>query len=167
MQEIADEMGILKGSLYHYVRTKEDLLWMVVEPPLRELVRNVEVILGDKDVPVIERLAQGMEAHARSFEVHYPHMFVITRENGETLSAKRRSEFDELRNRYFTLWKSTIAAGRRTGELRDDVDLRTTVQAIFGMLNWMSRWFKPSRRASARQVARDFAAILAEGLARG
>jgi AcrR family transcriptional regulator len=165
MQEIADEMGILKGSVYHYVRTKEDLLWMVVEPPLRELVDTARRILEDESIPVVDRLGQAMEAHARSFEVHYPHMFVITRENGETLSPKRREEFDAMRDEYFKIWRAAVLQGRRSGELRDDTDVRNTVQAIFGMLNWMSRWFTPGRRSSAGDVARDFATILARGIA--
>lgn len=165
MQEIADEMGILKGSVYHYVKTKEDLLWLVVEPPLRELVQTARTILTDDSVPLFERLHRAMEAHARSFEVHYPHMFVITRENGDTLSPARRKEFDELRNEYFKIWKAAIVKGRKSGEVRSDLDVRTTVQAVFGMLNWMFRWFTPGQGANAKDVARTFADLLARGLA--
>lgn len=164
MQEIAAEMGILKGSVYHYVRTKEDLLWMVVAPPLRELVDAARTILRDDERPLSERLASAMEAHARSFELHHPHMFVITRENGQTLSPARRKEFDDLQAEYFRIWKAAIMEGRKSGEVRDDLDVRTTVEAIFGMLNWMSRWFKPGPRTDAREVARDFATIIASGI---
>jgi AcrR family transcriptional regulator len=164
MQEIADEMGILKGSVYHYVKTKEDLLWMVVEPPLRELVDTARVILDEPDVPLVERLHRAMEAHAKSFEGHYPHMFVITRENGDTLSPARRKDFNALRAEYFRLFETAIAKGQETGELRSDIEPRLVVQAIFGMLNWMFRWFKPRSQTSATDVADAFGAILAGGI---
>lgn len=31
VQDVADELGILKGSLYHYIDTKEDLLYRLFE----------------------------------------------------------------------------------------------------------------------------------------
>jgi AcrR family transcriptional regulator len=164
MQEIADRMGILKGSVYHYVRTKEDLLWMVVEPPLRELVETAQKILGETSRPLKDRLAAAMETHAESFEAHYPHMFVMTRENGETLSDKRRADLDALRRTYFQLWRKTIVAGQKSGELNPDLEPSVVVHGIFGMLNWMFRWFRPGGRMPARDVADEFARIVIEGL---
>lgn len=164
MQEIADRMGILKGSLYHYVRTKEDLLWVVMEPPLRELVEGAQEILGDEATPLPDRLVAVMQAHAESFEAHYPHMFVMTRENGDTLSEQRRKDLDSLRRRYTKLLRDTIVEGQKSGALRDDIDPAIAVHAIFGMLNWMFRWFTPGGRLKARDAARQFAAIAIDGL---
>lgn len=164
MQEIADRMGILKGSLYHYVKTKEDLLWVVMEPPLRELVETAQAILGDTSVPLSERLIGVMESHAASFEANYPHMFVMTRENGDTLSEQRRKDLDSLRRQYFKLLRDTIVAGQKSGDLRQDIDPSIAVHGIFGMLNWMFRWFTPGGRMKARDVARQFASIVIAGL---
>jgi AcrR family transcriptional regulator len=164
MQEIADRMGILKGSVYHYVRSKEDLLWMVVEPPLRQLVETAQKILGETSRPLSERLYAAMESHAESFEAHYPHMFVMTRENGETLSDKRREDLDALRRKYFQLWRKAIVAGQKAGELRDDIDPSVAVHGIFGMLNWMFRWFHPGGRMAAKDVAHQFGSVVIDGL---
>lgn len=164
MQDIADEMGILKGSVYHYVRTKEDLLWMVVAPPLRELVDQATVVLNAPGRSVEERLRDAIHAHARSFETHYPHMFVIIRENGETLSPKRRREFDAMRDEYMSLWLQTISGGVHSGELRGDLDARLAVHAVFGMLNWMFRWFTLGRRLTPDAVAEEFAGIFMRGI---
>ena len=43
VQDIADELGILKGSLYHYIKTKEDLLFRIFE----EVHKEVEAILEE------------------------------------------------------------------------------------------------------------------------
>lgn len=164
MQEIADRMGILKGSLYHYVKTKEDLLWVVMEPLLREMVDRAREILSDSAVPLSDRLVAVMEMHAESFEANYPHMFVMTRENGDTLSEQRRKDLDSLRRQYFKVLRDTIVAGQKAGELRDDIDPSIAVHAIFGMLNWMFRWFSPGGRMKARDVAHQFADIAIAGL---
>lgn len=164
MQEIADEMGILKGSVYHYVKTKEDLLWMVAEPVLLDLVGRAQEILGDSDTPLPDRLTAAMAAHAVCFEDHFPHMFVMTRENGETLSEKRREDLDGLRRKYFQIWREAIVEGQEGGVVRDDIEPSIAVHGIFGMINWMFRWFRPGGRLSARDVASQFALIAIEGL---
>ena len=165
MQEIADEMGILKGSLYHYVRTKEDLLWMIMEPRLRALTESVAAILNDTSVPLRDRIAQAIEAHALSFEQDAPHMFVITRESGDTLSDERRAELRKLRDGYQRVWKKAIASGIESGELKSELDANVAVEAIFGMVNWMHRWFTPSRRTNATDIARQFSIIAVDGMA--
>lgn len=164
MQDIADEMGILKGSVYHYVRTKEDLLWMVVERPLRDLVRDVEKILTDESIPLGDRMMKAMEQHARSFEVDYPYMFVIVAETGDALAPARRRAFRELQARYTTIWEHALEAGVKDRTLRADLDVRIACQAIFGMLNWMFRWFKPGQSLSATEAASTFGTILLQGI---
>lgn len=164
MQDIADRMGILKGSLYHYVRTKEDLLWGVMEPPLRELVGTAAVLLTDESMLLSDRLVAIMRAHAESFEDNYPHMFVMTRENGETLSEKRRKDLDGLRRQYFTLYRRAIISGQESGEFRKDLDPAIVVHGIFGMLNWMFRWFTPKKRMRAGDIADQFARMVIAGL---
>lgn len=166
MQEIADEMGILKGSVYHYVKTKEDLLWMVVEPVLTGLVERARDILTGS-APIDERLTEAMISHATSFEDNYPQMFVMTRENGETLSPARREEIDALRREYFHLWRSSIVEGQERGEIRSDVEPSLIVHCIFGMLNWMFRWFHLGGSSSAREVAEKYARIAIDGLRPG
>src|SRR4030095_6756503 len=37
VQDIADEVGILKGSLYHHVKSKEDLLYLMVKEPIAQI----------------------------------------------------------------------------------------------------------------------------------
>jgi AcrR family transcriptional regulator len=164
MQEIADEMGILKGSVYHYVRTKEDLLWMIVEPRFTELVNNARAIVEQHDRPVLERVRLALEAHAHSYDVHYPYMFVTTREDGSTISPKRQRRFEDLQHEYYQLWKDMIEEGVVNGELRSDLDTSTVVHAMFGMLNWMFRWFRQDGPMSAEDVGGTFASIAAAGL---
>jgi AcrR family transcriptional regulator len=164
MQEIADEMGILKGSLYHYVATKEDLLWMIVQSPLQELLDDVEGALSDKSTPVSARIRRAVTIHCESFDRHHPHMSVITREYGETLSPALREQISAMRAEYYTAWKKAIAAGQRSGDLRSDIDSGIATEAILGMVNWMFRWYKPGGRLTAAKVADQFAEVLERGL---
>jgi AcrR family transcriptional regulator len=163
MQDIADAVGLLKGSVYHYIRTKEDLLWAILEPSLRTLVDNARDILQD-DAPLTDRIRRAIAAHAQSFAVNQPHMSVLTQVSGSTLSAPRRRAYAELRTEYEALWREAIASGVASGELRSDVAPDVAVLAILGMLNWMFRWFRVDGEFSADEIAANFGTIVVDGL---
>jgi AcrR family transcriptional regulator len=166
MQDIADDMGLLKGSIYHYIKTKEDLLWIIMEPALVDLVATARAILNDEELRITERLALAMRAHGQTFEENFPHMFVLTRENGETLSPERQEKFQQLRAEYFVLWRDAVAEGIERKELRAGLDPRIVVHGIFGMLNWMFRWFDIEGELPAGAVADQFADMALSGLVR-
>src|SRR5262245_22868821 len=42
MSDIAEKVGILPGSLYHYIDSKDDLLFTIVDRAHRELIERVE-----------------------------------------------------------------------------------------------------------------------------
>ena len=44
VRDIADEVGILKGSLYHHFDSKEDLLYLVVKEPIAQMYRTISEI---------------------------------------------------------------------------------------------------------------------------
>lgn len=163
VQEIADEMGILKGSVYHYVKTKQDLLWMVMKPLLTRFVEEAEEIFAAEE-DLSDRIRRAMVNHAKSFEENSPHMFVMTRENGDTLSSERRNELEALRTRYYEVWRQAIAEGQSKRLFRKDIDPALAVHGILGMLNWMFRWFKLGGRLSADDVANQFADIVLDGM---
>ena len=44
VRDIADEVGILKGSLYHHFDSKEELLYLVVKEPIAQMYRTINEI---------------------------------------------------------------------------------------------------------------------------
>lgn len=163
MQQIADEIGILKGSLYHYVRSKEDLLWLIVEPNLRATHGEVKDILQAGSEPLVERIRRAIEAHMSRFE-DGTHMYVIARETGSSLTPKRYAAYTKMREDYGRLWHEAIQLGIDRGEVRADLDVRIAVHGILGMINWTSRWLPAQRDGSGRTGAVQFSRLVAEGI---
>src|SRR5829696_10388529 len=56
VQDVADELGILKGSLYHYIDTKEDLLFRLLQETHDEIYKILEEVSAMEDLPPLERL---------------------------------------------------------------------------------------------------------------
>jgi AcrR family transcriptional regulator len=164
VQDIADAMGILKGSLYHYIESKEDLLWMIVESPLTDLVDGARRIAADSAGTAADRLVRMGEAHGSYFDLHHPHMFVITQESGSTLSPNRRRALQTMQREYTDLWESVLTEGVRRRELRKDLDVSLAAFGILGALNWMFRWFIPGGLRSGAEVGRTMVGDYVQGL---
>ena len=52
IQDVADAVGILKGSLYYYIDTKQDLLFGIIDEVHRDTLRSLEewvAVDGDAD----------------------------------------------------------------------------------------------------------------------
>src|SRR3981081_4952479 len=63
MRDIASEVGINKGSLYSYIRSKEDLLIPVFEQAMAVLLAQIEQINADASLGPMERLKRAIHAH--------------------------------------------------------------------------------------------------------
>ena len=51
VRDIAESVGLLKGSLYHYIRSKEELLARLFEGALEDTVDDLERIASRKGTP--------------------------------------------------------------------------------------------------------------------
>lgn len=166
-EDIANEVGMLKGSLYYYIEKKEDLLYAVVEPPVRGMVRDLQEIAamscraGEK----VERL---IASHLEYFDAHYPHIFVYLQEiaQGDALrpSAGAGAELHRLGKQYRELVERIIAEGALQGEFDAGLDPRLATFGLLGMCNWMHKWFRPGGRLKSSDIAHTFVAILLNGL---
>ena len=162
MQDIADAVGILKGSLYHHFESKEEVLYLIVKEPRARLYQTVGDIVAD-DLPAGQKLQRAILAHLEAFDAHYPHLFVYLREREEM---KRR--FRGLSPKeYEHHWQQILREGVKSGEFRADLDVHVASYGVLGMLNWLYRWYDPRGRLSVREIAAQFSTMALAGLTAG
>ncbi len=162
MQNIADELGILKGGLYHYVGSKEDLLYYVIESPHREaldLVRECQAMGGD----VVTRLAALVRGQVLKLTKNYIHWHIFLNDY-ESLNEEQKRHLVEERKTYQGYLRSLIEEGQAQGSFRADLDPPLVSLAILGMVNWASRWYRPDERRTPDEIADEFVALVFKGL---
>lgn len=162
LQEIADRLGILKGSLYHYIESKENLLLEVVQQVYdggHEIIRRHAEAAG----PVPERLRGLMVDQVIYFvnnatssavylhELHRPPQVVQER------LVRKEPGYQEL-------LRSLLDEGRATGSVRTEVDPGLAALHVLGSLNWMYRWYRPRGRLTPTRIGGQFADVLLDGL---
>jgi AcrR family transcriptional regulator len=163
VQDIADAVGILKGSLYHHVKSKEDLLYLIVEQPIARIYETMsEIVAGD--LPAPEKLRRAILAHLDAFDRHYPHLFVYLHER-EEMKRRFRERFKLSPKQYEQCWQQILREGVKSGAFRPDLDVHVVSYGLLGMLNWLYKWYDPRGRLGVREVADQFSALALGGLA--
>lgn len=161
MEDIADAVGIRKPSLYHYFKSKEDILISIHEEFLRVLLdrldRRAELVVSPKQ-QLLEVIADILEL----METHRGHVRVFFEHHGE-LTGARADEIRLKRDRYRERVESMMRAGIQTGEFRP-VDVRLSSLALFGMCNWAYQWYRPNQTLRGREIAYVFWDIFISGI---
>ena len=161
-RDIAAAVGIQQATLYYYVSSKEELLYLVVREPILRLYEQVENILI-ASCSARTKLERAIGAHLAAFDDNYPHMFVFVQELGTVV----RSLPEKLRDfpgRYQRLWEEIIRQGMSAGALRPDLDVAATALMILGMCNWMYRWYRKGGRLDTATLARLYASAILDGI---
>jgi AcrR family transcriptional regulator len=161
-RDIAAVVGIQQASLYYYISSKEELLYLVVREPIMRLYAQVEAIVK-AEWPARVKIERGVQAHMAAFDESYPHMFVFLQELPNVLQALQ-DKVRDLPKRYQRLWEEILRQGMATGELRADLDVTTTTFMILGMCNWTFRWYRKSGSLDMEALARQYASAVLDGL---
>jgi AcrR family transcriptional regulator len=164
LEDIAAAVGMLKGSLYYYIRSKEELLYLVVRDPIRQAYNKLEEIVTSP-APVHVKIAQAIANHMTLFHQHYPHIAVYLHDYHHLMQQLQKNVIETPKH-YQRLWATLLQQGVDTEELRPDLDVKVTGYAILGMCNWVYRWYNPHGTLSAEEVAAVFTKLVLEGLTR-
>lgn len=160
MGEIAQRLGMTKGSLYYYFSSKDDLLYQC---HMRCVEVSLEALRASHalDLPADVRLKQVLVAHIRAITEEVYGAVLLT--DIESLSPRRRQRYVAQRDRFEEGVRAMIEEGIHAGRFRK-VDVRIASFAILGGINWISKWYDPQGEWSSTELAERFAEFLVSGL---
>lgn len=163
VRDIAESVGLLKGSLYHYIRSKEDLLARLFEGALEETVRELEEIAA-RDASATERLSEMVRVYVRSVTANLDAVGLYLRE-WRALPPPQLSRLRARRRAMRTLFETVLADGQRRREFAA-ADAKISALSILGMCNWIYEWYRPRGRLRPEQLAEELAARAVRSVAR-
>jgi AcrR family transcriptional regulator len=163
MQQIADDVGLLKGSLYHHYQSKQEILFEITRGPLEELVQQVTSIAATSMTPR-KKVGEAIRSHIASLDRSYPHLMVVTAETDDALPAGIRNDIARLRREYQAVWEAIVAEGLADESFRSPGSAGVLVNLILGSINWMHRWYVPDGALSADEVSAVLSAMVLHGI---
>jgi AcrR family transcriptional regulator len=138
--DLAEAMGVQKGSLYAHIQSKADLLWEVARDGAAAFHAALDGV--PDDLPATEKIRLGLRAHLRVVAEQLDVATVFIRE-WRYLEGERRDEFVAERRRYEERFRSLFREGRELGELRTDLDDATATLLALSAANWAYTWIRP------------------------
>jgi TetR/AcrR family fatty acid metabolism transcriptional regulator len=128
--DIANEAGVAHGLLYHYFRSKEEVLETIFRETWSILVRETERI-EVSGVPFREQLRRFARIYLGSWLVTPELVRVLVREVGRSPEVGER--VDEIRGLFLAL-RRIVESARDRGEVRADVAVGFAATAFYGAL---------------------------------
>ncbi len=162
MRDIAAEVGINKGSLYSYIRSKEDLLIPFFERAMGLLLVEIEAISANQSLTPTERLKRAIKAHILNVTENLDILTVYLSE-WRQLTADSLTTVRQQRERYAALFLAIIEDGIKRGDFRA-LDPRISALGMIGMCNYLFRWYRPDGRLEPEQIADDLTDMLLHGV---
>jgi AcrR family transcriptional regulator len=157
------ENDLGKGALYHYIRSKEELLAAIHDRVMDEVMLGADRVAAAGGSPS-EQLAMLGDELLDVIHRYPDHVWVFLHEF-PALTGERAAQFRERRREYERRVEAVLQAGVDSGEFRD-LEPRLTAMAWLGMHNYTYLWLKTGGTLSARDVAKPFAEIFMRGIAR-
>lgn len=157
---LAARLGLSKSALYHHYPSKEALL----EVALEEAIGSLEEVLrefGAQAGTAGERLDYVLRAAVRVLVDKLPYVTLLLRVRGnsdiERAAVERRRAFD----RDVT---ELVRGAQAEGTVRADIDASLATRLLFGMINSIVEWYRPTGAEGAAELADDVLAVALDGL---
>jgi AcrR family transcriptional regulator len=161
MREIAAELGMNQSSLYHYFKSKEDVLFKLMNDAIDDVLAILKDICA-ADLPAEDRLKKVLGFYTRYYAGDQERLILLVNEMN-SLNKKHRHILVDKQRQYVHLIKSILkelAGQRKLKEIHPSV----ATFAFFGMVHYTIKWYQKNGSVSLDDLADEFVKIFTKGI---
>ena len=161
LRELAADVGILPGSLYNHIKTKQDLLFTLVRDHMTDLLENLEAALAGHDDPAAA-LAAFVRLHV-TYHMERRYEVYIANSELRSLEPENRAAIVAMRQAYEVRLIDILDRGIASGGFQV-ADTRVGAFAIIAMLTGICTWYRPDGPLSPEQIVSLHTDLVIRGL---
>jgi AcrR family transcriptional regulator len=162
VQQIVDRAAVTKGAMYHYFRSKDDLLYEIYHGLIQDQLAGLDRILARR-LPLPQTLREVIADLVVTTAAHLVEAAVFGREMHK-LAGERMAELRAARRRYHEAFRDLVAQGQHTGLFGGAASAETVTLMVFGIVNQLPQWYRPEGPTSPNQLADEIATFVLKGL---
>jgi TetR/AcrR family transcriptional regulator, cholesterol catabolism regulator len=161
MADIANALDVQKPSLYHHVKSKQEILLALLDRALDMLTEHIAAI-SSQNIPADKKLRQMIRGYLSALADNADLTAVLLFEH-RSLDKKTHTRHVPHRDKFEALWRDVLNEGIRTKtfELKDPA---LAVRALMGVMNWTLTWYQPNGGKSIEQIADEYSDFMLKGL---
>ena len=161
MRDISRATNVSLAGLYHYCRSKEELLFLIQDNCFGRVLERLEQRLQDVEDP-IAKLGIFIENHLSFFAANMAEMKVLSHE-AESLRGDLYTHVSTRKDNYTKLARKILREVQQTGNSKDPIDLTVATYALFGMMNWIYNWYDPQGKLKVSDLADNVMKLFLNG----
>lgn len=163
IQDVADHVGVLKGSLYYYIDSKEDLLFRIFDESHRQAMVIIEETAALEASSALDRLAAFFERWLLWYLRHLERVSLYFNE-WRYLTGARRETVIEQRKFYEKFVRDLIIEAQAEGSVPTEVNPKLATFFLLGAINAVPTWYRANGPDRPEQIAETYRQMVLSSL---
>lgn len=161
MNDLANEMGLSKSAIYHYFRSKEEILVEIYERTITDATNELSKG-ANSDKSTIDKLQEIIKNQIECIIIEkQPMMKTFFQEEGQ-LPEKFFKSIKKRKREFNRLVEDIFIEGISEGVFKKG-DPALFVNAFLGMCLWVYRWYRPNSKYTPEDISKYFINLIEEG----
>lgn len=157
-RDIAAAAGMQSGSPFYHFKTKQALLFAVMEEGMRSALERQRVVVAAMEgLEAEEQLRRLVRNHLEVLLGTGSDFYPVMLYEARSITPRQRATLASLKSEYEGVWDPVLRVLHREGRLQADVKLARLL--VFGALNWSVQWFDRRKEASLEDLAQAALAL--------
>jgi AcrR family transcriptional regulator len=165
IQDIADEVGVLKGSLYYYFQSKEELLFRIFDESHEQASKIRDDVLALGASP-LETLRRYFEGYCLWYLRNMERVALYSRE-WKSLTGERLEQVRQQRRSYDEFIMGLIGKAKAAGEVPENVNEKYATFFVLGAVNGIPDWYRSNLPGKPEAIAATYGELLIATLTGG
>ncbi len=161
MRDISRATNVSLAGLYHYCKSKEELLFLIQDNCFGRVLQRLEQRLEAVADP-ITKLGIFIENHLSFFAANMSEMKVLSHE-AESLGGDLYAHVSTQKDKYTKLARQILREVQETQSTQEPIDLTVATYALFGMMNWIYNWYDPRGKLNVSDLASNVMRLFLNG----
>lgn len=161
MSDIAEALNVQKPSLYHHVKSKQEILLALLDRALAMLTEHIAAI-ASQNLPADQKLKLMIRGYLAGLAENADLTSVLLFEH-RSLDKKSHIRHVPHRDKFEGLWRDVLNEGVQK-KVFDLKDTGLAVRALMGVMNWTLTWYSPNGEKSIEQIADEYSDFMLKGM---
>jgi AcrR family transcriptional regulator len=161
IDDIANHLNVTKPTIYHYGRSKDDLVRECLKVGSEQLSATLDAF-GASDASGLQKLKELFRHYTANVAEDFGRLLVTI--HPRALSAAGRAEYAQARQRFIDVVKDLIRDGIRDGSLRP-CNIHLAALTVIGAFNFIGHWYRAGSEYNTDQVFEGLITVLLYGIA--
>ncbi|HWN08177.1 MAG TPA: TetR/AcrR family transcriptional regulator [Pyrinomonadaceae bacterium] len=165
MRDISRATGVSLAGLYHYCKSKEELLFLIQDNCFGRVLERLEERLREVEDP-LTKLRIFIDNHLSFFADNMAEMKVLSHE-AESLAGDLHTHVSTKKDKYTRLAIKILKDIQRGQDAGSQIDLTVATYALFGMMNWIYNWYDPRGKLKVSELVDNVTRLFLRGFVAG